>query len=100
MGSLHLNSDTNSPVAKLPPLLAYNASKTALNAFTIFLARELQDTPIKVNSVSPGYVATDLNGHSGYLTASQGAKIPVAYAMLPVDGPTGGFFGADGQIAW
>jgi NAD(P)-dependent dehydrogenase (short-subunit alcohol dehydrogenase family) len=100
MGSLHLNSDMNSLVAKLPPTLAYNASKTALNALTIFLARELQDTPIKVNSVSPGYVATDLNGHSGYLTAEQGAKIPVAYATLPADRPTGGFFGADGQIAW
>jgi NAD(P)-dependent dehydrogenase (short-subunit alcohol dehydrogenase family) len=100
MGSLRLNSYTNSPLATLPPTLAYNASKTALNALTIFLARELQDTPIKVNSVSPGYVATDLNGHSGYLTASQGAKVPVAYATLPADGPTGDFFGADGQIAW
>lgn len=100
MGSLSINSDASEPVAQFPPTLAYNASKTTLNAFTVFLARELQDTSIKVNSVSPGYVSTDLNGHSGYLTAEQGAKVPVAYATLPTDGPTGGFFGASGQIAW
>ena len=100
MGSLSINSDADSPIAKLPPILAYNASKTALNALTVFFAKELQGTPIKVNSVSPGIVATDLNGYHGYLTAEQGAKVPVIYATLPIDGPTGGFFGADGQIAW
>jgi NAD(P)-dependent dehydrogenase (short-subunit alcohol dehydrogenase family) len=100
MGSLSINNDADSYIAKLPPTLAYSASKTALNALTVFFAKELQDTPIKVNSVSPGYVATDLNGHSGYLSTEQGAKAPVAYATLPADGPTGGFFGADGQIAW
>ncbi|GHO50415.1 SDR family oxidoreductase [Ktedonospora formicarum] len=100
MGSLSINSDAGSPIAKFPPTLAYNASKTALNALTVFFAKELQGTPIKVNSVSPGYVATDLNGHSGYLTAEQGAKAPIAYATLPADGPTGGFFGVNGQIAW
>jgi NAD(P)-dependent dehydrogenase (short-subunit alcohol dehydrogenase family) len=100
MGSLSINSDADSPIAKFPPTLAYNASKTALNALTVFFAKELQGTLIKVNSVSPGYVATDLNGHSGYLTAEQGAKAPIAYATLPADGPTGGFFGVDGQIAW
>jgi NAD(P)-dependent dehydrogenase (short-subunit alcohol dehydrogenase family) len=100
MGSLGINSDTDSYIAKLPPALAYNASKTTLNALTVFFAKELQDMPIKVNSVSPGYVATDLNGHSGYLSTEQGAKAPVAYATLPADGPTGGFFGEHGVIAW
>ena len=55
---------------------------------------------MKVNSVSPGYVATDLNGHKGYLTPEQGAAVPVAFATLPADGPHGGFFGANGAIAW
>ena len=100
MGSLSINSDANSSIADFPPTLAYTTSKTALNALTIFFARELQNTSIKINSVSPGYVATDLNGHSGNLTTEQGAKAPVAYATLPVDGPTGGFFGINGQIAW
>ncbi len=100
MGSLGITSDPTSFAAHLPPTLAYNASKTALNALTVFFAKELRDTPIKVNSVSPGYVATDLNGYSGYLTPEQGAKVPVAFATLPVDGPTGGFFGQQGVIAW
>jgi NAD(P)-dependent dehydrogenase (short-subunit alcohol dehydrogenase family) len=100
MGSLSLNSDLTSFAAHLPPTLAYNASKTALNALTVFFAKELRNTPIKVNSVSPGYVATDLNEHSGYLSPEQGAKGPVAFATLPVDGPTGGFFGEQGVIAW
>jgi len=100
MGSLSINGDAVSHLAPLPPTLAYNASKTALNALTVFFAKELRDTPIKINSVSPGYVSTDLNGHSGYLSTEQGAKVPVTYATLPVDGPTGGFFDANGQVAW
>jgi NAD(P)-dependent dehydrogenase (short-subunit alcohol dehydrogenase family) len=100
MSSLYSNSEADSPLANLPPTLAYNASKTTLNALTVFFAKELRGTPIKINSVSPGYVATDLNGHSGYLTPEQGARVPVTYATLPADGPTGGFFGANGPIAW
>jgi NAD(P)-dependent dehydrogenase (short-subunit alcohol dehydrogenase family) len=100
MGSLSINSDLTSFEANLPPTLAYNASKTALNALTVFFAKELRDTLIKINSVSPGYVATDLNGHSGYLTPEQSAKVPVAFATLPDDGPHGGFYGEQGVIAW
>lgn len=100
MGSLSINSDPTSFAAHLPPTLAYNASKTALNALTVFFARELRTTHIKINSVSPGYVATDLNEHSGFLTPEQGAKVPVAFATLPANGPHGGFFGENGAIAW
>jgi NAD(P)-dependent dehydrogenase (short-subunit alcohol dehydrogenase family) len=100
MGSLTINGDPTSFAAHMPPTLAYNASKTALNALTVFFAKELRNTHIKINSVSPGYVATDLNGYSGFLTAEQGAKMPVAFATLTDDGPTGGFFGENGVIAW
>lgn len=100
LGSLNLNSDLTSYAAQMPPLLAYNSSKTALNALTVLFAKELQHTQIKINSVSPGYVATDLNSHSGFLTTEQGAKVPVAFALLPADGPTGGFFSEEGVIAW
>ncbi|QBD75472.1 SDR family oxidoreductase [Ktedonosporobacter rubrisoli] len=100
MGSLTLNSDPSSIYATLPPSLAYNSSKTALNALTVFFARELRDTNIKINSVSPGYCATDLNGHTGYRTAQQGAQLPVAFATLPADGPTGGFFEDNKAVPW
>src|SRR5579859_7592407 len=85
MGSLTTNGSSNGFAAQMPPLLAYNSSKTALNALTVLFAKELRDTAIKINSVSPGYVATDLNGHSGYLTTEQGAKVPVSFATLLAD---------------
>lgn len=100
MGSLTLNSDPHSFYARMPPLLGYNSSKTVVNAITVFFANELRNTSIKVNSVNPGYVATDLNDHSGFLTPQQGAKVPVAFATLPADGPTGGFFEENGAVPW
>lgn len=100
MGSLTLRSDQGSIYANLPPTLGYGSSKTAVNAITVFLAAELRQTPIKINAVSPGYVATDLNEHSGYLTPEQGAELPVKFALLPADGPSGGFFEGETQIPW
>jgi NAD(P)-dependent dehydrogenase (short-subunit alcohol dehydrogenase family) len=77
-----------------PVLLAYNTSKTAANAIAIHYARELADTPILVNAVSPGYVATDLNDHEGFLTPKQAAHVPVHAATLPADRPTDSFIAA------
>lgn len=81
-------------------LLAYNSSKTALNAFTVTLAHELKDTKIKVNSADPGFTATDLNGHSGYKTVEQGASVIVELAILPDDGATGRYFDDNGLLPW
>jgi NAD(P)-dependent dehydrogenase (short-subunit alcohol dehydrogenase family) len=89
----HLSADDH-PMGAFPLLLAYNASKTALNAAAIHYAKELGDTPILVNAVSPGYVATDLNDHEGFLTPEQAAHVPVHAATLPADGPTGTFIAA------
>ncbi len=81
-------------------LLAYNASKTALNAFTVMLAYELKDTPIKVNSADPGFTATDMNAHQGYKTVEQGAAVITRLATLPADGPNGGYFDDKGVLPW
>ena len=99
LGSLAMHSDPNGAF-KDYLLLSYNTSKTALNAATIQFANELKATPIKVNAVCPGYVATDLNNNSGPRTTEQGAKIAVKMATLGADGPTGGYFNDDGAIAW
>ncbi|KAA2265741.1 SDR family oxidoreductase [Solihabitans fulvus] len=82
------------------PNLAYSTSKTALNALTVHYARELADTPIKVNAASPGHVATDFNDHTGTRTPEQGAAVVVRLATLPADGPTGGFFNDDRAESW
>jgi NAD(P)-dependent dehydrogenase (short-subunit alcohol dehydrogenase family) len=99
LASLAQNSDPNYEFAEMK-ILAYNSSKTALNAMTIQFAHELKDTPIKVNSADPGYVATDINANRGPRTVEQGATAPVRLATLPADGPTGGFFDENGVVPW
>ncbi|RZJ67506.1 MAG: SDR family oxidoreductase [Flavobacterium sp.] len=79
---------------------AYCASKTALNAFTVMLAYEFKDTNFKINSVNPGYTATDFNGHSGYKTVAEGAAVITKYATIENDGPTGKFFSDNGETGW
>jgi len=99
LGSLAQNSDPDYEYAQVK-LLAYNSSKTALNAMTVQFAHELKDTPIKVNCADPGYVATDINNHRGSRTVQQGATAPVRLATLPDDGPTGVFFDENGVVPW
>ena len=99
LGSLAQNSDPRYPFAAVKPL-AYNSSKTAVNAMTVLFAAELRDTGIKVNAADPGYVATDMNRHQGTRTVAQGATAPVRLATLPPDGPTGGYFDENGPVPW
>lgn len=99
LGSLTQNSDPSWDFYPVK-LLAYNSSKTALNAFTVILAHELKDTNIKVNSADPGYTATEMNGHSGYKTVAEGASVIVELATLPNDGATGGYFDDKGALPW
>ena len=99
LGSLSRNSDPSWDYAAVK-FLAYNSSKTALNMITVQFAHELRNTPIKVNAADPGYVATDMNRHQGVRTVEQGAATPVRLALLPPDGPTGGYFNDDGPLPW
>ncbi|WP_331719311.1 SDR family oxidoreductase [Streptomyces sp. NBC_00158] len=97
LGSLAKAADFGSPHRLL---LAYNSSKAALNSLTLHYAREFEGTPLKFNSATPGYVATDLNGHQGTRTVEEGARIVVALATLGEEGPTGGFFDDAGPVDW
>src|ERR1700685_765971 len=99
LGSLTLSSDLNSPFADFLAL-GYNTSKSALNSMTIQFAKELKDTPIKVNAICPGYCATDINGNSGPRSAAQGAVAAIQYATIGQDGPTGGYFNDEGRVPW
>lgn len=78
----------------------YSSSKTALNAFTVSLAKELAPEGFRVNAVDPGYTATDMNGNSGYLTVRDAASTITRYATLGPDGPNGGFFKETGPLPW
>jgi NAD(P)-dependent dehydrogenase (short-subunit alcohol dehydrogenase family) len=79
---------------------AYDASKAALNSFTIHLAHELQGTKIKVNSAHPGWVKTDMGGEGAQLEIEEGGKTSVELATLPDDGPTGGYFHLGKPLPW
>jgi len=99
LGSIAINNDPNTPFYHVK-ILGYNASKVALNMFTVDLAYDLRDTKIKVNSVSPGFVDTDMNNHTGTDTVEEGAIAIVRLAQLPDDGPTASFMHKDGTYPW
>lgn len=99
LGSLTLNADPDAQLGDWRGF-GYNGSKAALNMFTATLAYDLKDTPIKVNSAHPGWVKTQLGGHSASLEIVDGAKTSVRLATLPADGPSGGFFHLNDTLAW
>ena len=98
LGSVSLHNDPNWKYAPVK-FLAYCASKAALNMHTVQLAYEFRDGNIAVNSVNPGYTATDLNGNSGTQTVEEGSAEIVRVALLDPH-VTGKFLETDGEIAW
>ncbi|MEU7141918.1 SDR family oxidoreductase [Nocardia sp. NPDC046473] len=84
--------------AYLYPGVAYPTSKAAVNMITVQTAKAFPD--MRINAVEPGYTATDLNGHTGTQTVEEGAEIIVRMAQLNPDGPTGGYFDANGALPW
>ena len=91
MASLTLYADLdNEQFAHRYPI--YQASKTALNMYTLNLAHALRHTPFKVNAVCPGYTQTDFTGHQGTSTVAQAGQRIVKFALLGPDGPTGQYF--------
>jgi NAD(P)-dependent dehydrogenase (short-subunit alcohol dehydrogenase family) len=99
LGSLTWNADPNWAFAAIKPL-GYNGSKAILNMMTVQLAWELRDTAIKVNTVNPGYTATDLNGNRGTQTLEEGAAEIIRQCLVPDDAPSGGFFETGGVVPW
>jgi NAD(P)-dependent dehydrogenase (short-subunit alcohol dehydrogenase family) len=78
----------------------YCSSKAALNMLTVILALQLKDTRVKVNAAHPGWVKTDMGGSSAQLDVKEGAKTAVDLALLPDDGPTGGFVHLGKTLPW
>lgn len=99
LGSLTLHATPGSPIYDAKSF-AYDASKAALNSFTIHLAHELRDTNIKVNSAHPGWVKTDMGTDAAPMEIPDGAKTSVRLATLPDDGPTGGYFHQNDPLPW
>jgi NAD(P)-dependent dehydrogenase (short-subunit alcohol dehydrogenase family) len=98
MGSLTIQGNTKNPNRGLYD--AYSCSKTALNAFTVMLASQFKSARFRVNSVTPGYTATNLNQYKGAKTPEEGARVIVEYATRENNGSTGKFFNKDGEVPW
>jgi NAD(P)-dependent dehydrogenase (short-subunit alcohol dehydrogenase family) len=97
VGSLGLSADPEGPWrdANYP---VYASSKAALNMLTIRYAAAFPT--MRINSVDPGFTATDFNQHRGTQTVEEGAGVIIRYALIIPDGPTGGFFDRDGAERW
>ena len=99
LGSLTLHSDEQAGLQDFKPF-AYDASKTALNQFTVHLAASLKNTNIKVNSAHPGWVRTDMGTDQAPMAVAEGAKTAVMLATLGPEGPTGKFLHFEEEIPW
>ncbi|MFI0898240.1 SDR family NAD(P)-dependent oxidoreductase [Streptomyces sp. NPDC020983] len=97
LASLTRVADPGTPAYAYPGV-AYPASKAAVNMLTVQYAKAFPQ--IRVNAVEPGYTATGLNGGRGRQTVEEGAEIIVRMAQTGPDGPTGGFFDAEGRLPW
>jgi NAD(P)-dependent dehydrogenase (short-subunit alcohol dehydrogenase family) len=78
----------------------YGSSKMAVNSFTIMLANELRNTKLRVNSVTPGYTATDLNDFKGTKSVQEGVKPIVRLVTSNLEYVTGEFLKEGGTVAW
>ncbi|MEK8229008.1 SDR family NAD(P)-dependent oxidoreductase [Oerskovia sp. M15] len=79
-------------------LPAYQMSKAALNGLTVALSKALADTSIKVTSVCPGWVQTDLGGPDNRAaaptSAEEAAEVVAGRRSCPTTSPPGGSSGA------
>jgi NAD(P)-dependent dehydrogenase (short-subunit alcohol dehydrogenase family) len=102
-GSFAVVTDPQQPFSRIHEI-AYSSSKAALNMITVRYAQALPG--IKFNVATPGevanhtFAATDMNNHTGTLTATEGTDSIVELAMLAADGPTGIFIDRLGPVAW
>ncbi|QEO13071.1 SDR family NAD(P)-dependent oxidoreductase [Agromyces intestinalis] len=82
----------------------YSATKAAVNMLTLKYAHAFLADPtlrhVKINAVTPGYTATDLNGFRGSKSPEEGATAAVRWATVGADGTTGGFFDDSGRVPW
>ncbi len=99
LGSLTLHRDPASPIYGANSV-AYDTSKTAINSYTVHLAKALSGSRIKVNAAHPGWVQTAMGGSAAPMSIIDGAKTSVRLATLPDDGPSGGFYHLGESLPW
>ena len=94
LASLTLHSDPSWRFYNVKQV-AYASSKAALNAFTVILAYELKETPVKVNAIDPGFTATEFNNFIGTDSVESAASFIIKHTLTDDNGPTGKYFSND-----
>jgi NAD(P)-dependent dehydrogenase (short-subunit alcohol dehydrogenase family) len=100
LGSIEYHATKGSPVYDSKSTPAYNVSKSAVNAYTVQLAHELQGTKIKVNAAHPGWVKTEMGGADAPMDLVDGAKTSVELATLGTDGANGSYVHMNESLPW
>lgn len=78
----------------------YRLSKVSLNALTRIVAAEVSEPNIKINTMCPGWVRTDMGGPHATRSLAQGADTAIWLATLSEHGPSGGFYRDRQPISW
>ena len=97
MGSFALTHDPSRVESTIASPL-YPASKSAVTMMTAQYAKAIPE--VRFNAADPGYTATDLNGHSGHQTVTEGTDAIVALATEDGSAGTGRFMDRLGPVAW
>ena len=97
MGSFALTHDPSRVESTIASPL-YTASKSAVTMMTAQYAKAIPE--VRFNAADPGYTATDLNGHSGHQTVTEGTDAIVALATEDASAGTGRFVDRLGPVAW
>jgi len=97
MGSFALTHDPSRVESTIASPL-YTASKAAVTMMTTQYAKAIPE--VRFNAADPGYTATDLNGHSGHQTVTEGTDAIVALATEDPSAGTGRFMDRVGPVAW
>ncbi|MBB5827292.1 SDR family oxidoreductase [Micromonospora carbonacea] len=86
-GGALVNISSTTPRLSLPGYAAYAASKAAVDAITLILARELRGRDVTVNAVAPGATATALflAGKDEQAIAAMAAMSPMGRLGEPAD---------------
>ncbi|MFG3504120.1 SDR family oxidoreductase [Streptomyces sp. NPDC047821] len=96
---VNVSSGLGAMTDNVPSPAAYGIAKAALNALTLVVSAAVP-APVKVNAVCPGWVRTDMGGSWAPTSVEQGADTVTWLALLPDDGPSGGFFRERRRIPW
>lgn len=97
---VNVSSSSGSFADSWPGTPAYSLSKAALNMLTLKMAADLAADGILVNAVCPGWVRTDMGGPEAPRGVAEGAASIIWPALLPDDGPTGGFYRDGEPVSW